>query len=185
MAVATVRPAHPADVVDIARIQILTWRTVYTDVLPPEVLDGLDEQDTARQWLTTVVEGPATVFVAGEGSWIVGFCAVGPAPAAESADASGAPPADSAAVALISTVLVEPRWARRGHGRRLLATAASAMRQAGAARGICWVPEVDEVSLAFYHRVGWQPDGTVRTLDAGGRPLREVRLTGSLALELP
>ena len=31
---------------------------------------------------------------------------------------------------------------------------------------------------------GWEPDGTVRTLDAGGRPLREMRLSGSLEFQL-
>jgi hypothetical protein len=46
------------------------------------------------------------------------------------------------------------------------------------------VPESDSASLGFYRRAGWQPDGTVRTLDAGGRPLREVRLSGGLDLEL-
>jgi hypothetical protein len=45
------------------------------------------------------------------------------------------------------------------------------------------VPERDTASRAFYRRAGWEPDGTVRTLDAGGRPLREVRLGGPLDLE--
>jgi GNAT superfamily N-acetyltransferase len=183
MAHAAVRPAEPADAGDIARIQVSTWRLAYAEILPPEVLGGLDEQATASQWLQTVLSGPAKVFVATEGDWMVGFCAAGPAPEVESVDAAGRAPADAATVTLVSTVLVEPRWARRGHGRRLLASAARVMRQDGATRGICWVPEADEAALAFYHQVGWQPDGTVRTLDAGGRPVRELRLTGDLSLE--
>ncbi|MGH3996931.1 MAG: GNAT family N-acetyltransferase, partial [Pseudonocardiaceae bacterium] len=96
----------------------------------------------------------------------------------------GALPPDAAHTVLVSTLLVEPRWGRRGHGGRLLATVTAALRDAGATRGIVWVPAEDPASLNFYRRAGWEPDGTVRTLDAHGRPLREIRLTGSLNLTL-
>ncbi|MGI5995398.1 MAG: GNAT family N-acetyltransferase, partial [Saccharomonospora viridis] len=39
-------------------------------------------------------------------------------------------------------------------------------------------------SLAFYRSVGWDPDGTVRTLDTGERTIKEIRLTGTLDLRL-
>jgi GNAT superfamily N-acetyltransferase len=184
MADADVRPAEPADAGEISRIQLATWRTAYAEILPEQVLAGLDERATAERWRDTIRHGPAMVFVASEGRWTVGFGAAGPAPAAESADAAGTPPPDASTVALVSTLLVEPRWGRRGHGGRLLAAAAGAMRAAGSTRGICWVPEADAASLAFYRRAGWATDGTVRTLDAGGRTVREVRLTGSLDIEL-
>jgi hypothetical protein len=58
------------------------------------------------------------------------------------------------------------------------------MLKAGLARGISWVAEADKASLHFWERAGWVADGTVRTLDAGGRPLREIRLTGTLRFEL-
>ncbi|MFD1050367.1 hypothetical protein ACFQ1S_34995, partial [Kibdelosporangium lantanae] len=66
----------------------------------------------------------------------------------------------------------------------VLATAAQGMRANGATRGVVWVPENDDVSVAFYERAGWERDGTVRTLDTGGRALREIRLTGDLDLRL-
>jgi GNAT superfamily N-acetyltransferase len=184
MADAAVRRAEPADAAEIARIQVATWRSAYTEILPAEVLLGLDEEAAAKLWRDTIEHGPAVVFVAMEGKWAVGFGVAGPAPEVESADAVGTPPADAASVALMSTLLVEPRWGRRGHGGRLLAAAAETMRDAGATRGICWVPVADNASLAFFRRAGWQPDGLVRTLDAGGRPLRELRVTGGLDLDL-
>jgi hypothetical protein len=58
------------------------------------------------------------------------------------------------------------------------------LRDAGATRGIVWVPTEDPASLNFYRRAGWNPDGTIRTLDAAGQPLREIRLTGPLNLAL-
>ena len=184
MADATVRPAEPSDAAEIARIQLDTWRVAYADLLPPEVLAGLDAGEAELTWRQTVEQGPAQVFVAVEGDWLVGFCAAGPAPEDETAGADGSPAKDSATVALVSTLLVEPRWGRRGHGGRLLAEAGKAMRAAGSTRGIAWLPEQDKASLAFYERAGWVRDGTVRTLDAGGRPLREIRLTGTLRIEL-
>jgi GNAT superfamily N-acetyltransferase len=183
MADADVRPAVPADAAEIARVQVTTWRLAYAEVLPAEVLAGLDAEAVAKEWRETIQHGPASVFVASEGGWTVGFCAAGPAPAEEAASADGTAPEDLAAVTLVSA-LVEPRWGRRGHGGRLLATAGSAARAGGATRGISWVPEADAASLAFYRRAGWAGDGTVRTLDAGGRTVREVRLTGGLDFEL-
>jgi GNAT superfamily N-acetyltransferase len=184
MADASVRPAEPADAVEIARIQLDTWRAAYADLLPAAILDELDADEAALTWRQTVEQGPAQVFVAAEGDWLVGFCAAGPAPEDETASADGSPAKDSATVALVSSLLVEPRWGRRGHGGRLLAEAGKAMLAAGSTRGIAWVPEPDTATLKFYERGGWVPDGTVRTLDAGGRPLREVRLTGTLRVEL-
>lgn len=184
MAHANVRPAEPTDAGEIARIQLDTWRAAYRDLLPDEVLAGMDAGEVERTWLRTIEQGPAAVFVATESRWLVGFCAAGPAPEDETADAAGRPAPDAGTVALVSTLLVEPRWGRRGHGGRLLATAGDAMLAAGAARGICWIPEAGKASRAFLEKAGWALDGTVRTLDAAGRPLREARLTGALRIEL-
>lgn len=181
MADATARTAQPVDVAEIARIHRDTWRTAYADLVPAEVLQAIDVDETAATWSEAV--GRGQVFVAVEGEWTVGFCVAGQAPEDEVAGADGSLPPDAGTTALVS-VLVEPRWGRRGHGGRLLATAAEHLRGAGATRGIAWVPEADKASIGFYGKAGWEPDGTVRTLDAGGRPLREIRVTGGLALLL-
>jgi GNAT superfamily N-acetyltransferase len=180
MADVLVRTAEPSDAAEIARIQVTTWRTAYADLLPEPVLDGLDAAETERQWRSTITDGPALVLVVIEGRWTVGFCAGGFAPEREAASADGTAPADAGTVALISSLLVEPRWGRRGHGGRLLNGIAERLSRRGATRGVTWVPSSDSASLAFFQRVGWAPDGTVRTLDAGGRAIRELRLSGSL-----
>jgi hypothetical protein len=46
------------------------------------------------------------------------------------------------------------------------------------------VAEADHATQRFYARAGWEPDGAVRRLDAGGRELRELRLAGTLELRL-
>lgn len=184
MADVEVRAASAADASEIARIQLSTWRSAYAELLPAEVLDGLDQAETESHWRHTVASGPAEVLIAVEGRWTVGFCAAGLAPEEETLAASGDVPPDAATVALVSTLLVEPRWARRGHGGRLLGSMAQRLVARGATRGITWVPESDAASTRFFRGAGWQPDGTVRTLDAGGRPVRELRLSGSLDLRL-
>jgi GNAT superfamily N-acetyltransferase len=184
MAEAAVRTAVAGDSHDIARIQVETWRTAYADLLSDDVLAGLDPAEIARIWQATLAQDGVTVYVATEGAFTVGFCSAGPGPDEEIADAEGNPPEDADTVGLIATLLVEPRWGRRGHGGRLLATAAHALWKAGGTRGVAWVPETDDVSIAFYERGGWERDGTVRTLDAGGRTLREIRLSGDLDLKL-
>jgi GNAT superfamily N-acetyltransferase len=183
MAQAGVRAAAADDVEILTVLHRDTWRVGYAELLPPEVLDGLGGPEAVQAWETAVCGG-ATVLIAHEGDADVGFCVAGPAPAEEIAAADGTPPPDADSTALISTLLVEPRWGRRGHGGRLLAAAAARLREAGARRGVAWVPAEDPASLGFYRRAGWKPDNTVRTLDAGGRPLREVRVTGSLDLPL-
>jgi GNAT superfamily N-acetyltransferase len=183
MAIAAVHPAEPADIPRIDRIQREIWQVGYSSLLPAELLAELaaiDTSETEQAWTAA----RDRLLVATEGDWTVGFCASGLAPDDDVADANGTLPADAGTVALISTLLVEPRWGRRGHGGRLIATAAETLRTQGATRGITWILEGDTVSRAFYARIGWQPDGIARTLDAGGHPLREIRLAGDLDLTL-
>ncbi len=179
MATASVHPAAPADVEQIARVQRDTWRAAYADLLPADVLADLD---TEQAWADAIATGAGHVFVATEGEWTVGFCAAGMAPEPDLADAAGALPPDAATVGLIGTLLVEPRWGRRGHGGRLLTTAAAALREDGATRAVAWIPEADQASRRFYTGIAWHADGIARTLDAGGQPLREIRVSGRLDL---
>jgi GNAT superfamily N-acetyltransferase len=183
MAIAAVHPAEPADIPHVDRIQRDVWQTGYAALLPAELraeLAAIDVSETEQAW-TAARE---RLLVATEGDWTVGFCAAGLAPDNDLADANGTLPADAGTVALISTLVVEPRWGRRGHGGRLIASTADRLRGEGATRGITWILDGDTVTRAFYARIGWAPDGLARTLDAGGHPLREIRLSGDLDLTL-
>jgi GNAT superfamily N-acetyltransferase len=170
---ASVRPALPADAADIARIQVVTWRTAYRSLLPSAVLDEWDPDAAAASWRTAVTAPPTPahgVLVALERNTLVGFAAYGPAELVgnERPDPSG-PTTE------VSTLIVEPRWGRRGHGSRLLAAVADLAEGGGAARLTVWLPEADTVSAGFYESAGWAPDGWARTLDTGDEPLREIR----------
>jgi L-amino acid N-acyltransferase YncA len=174
MALATVRRAVDTDVDALVRIQSDTWRAAYAQLVPADAMEQLTGPGAREAWRAAIGAGGGRhVFVASEGEWTVGFCA-----------AVYIAGEDGAAIAEVATLLVEPRWGRRGHGGRLLATAAEALRGHGAEVGWAWVPEADAVSRAFYGHAGWEADGAVRGLDTGAGTLREVRLSGPLDLRL-
>jgi GNAT superfamily N-acetyltransferase len=187
MALAAVRPAVVTDVDEIVRIQAATWASAYAELVPASAIARLDSAPARQAWTAAVTAGDGRhhVLVATEGRWTVGFCAAaGAAAPAGNGQSQPGPPLGEWAWAEISALLVEPRWGRRGHAGRLLAAAAAALRESGARYGLAWIPEPDRASRQFYTRVGWEPDGAVRALDTGAGTLREIRLTGSLDLEL-
>jgi GNAT superfamily N-acetyltransferase len=194
MALASVRAATPADVDEIIRIQTLTWRTAYAELISEAAVQRLSGPAARAAWQAAVTAGDGNhVLVATEGEWTVGFCAAtradGPDPALDAElDAEPVPQAvdELGDHGLIVAMLVEPRWGRRGHGTRLFEAAITALRADGAPVGAAWVPEKDVASRAFYDRKGaWEADGLMRVLDAGDRELREIRLVGPLEMPAP
>jgi GNAT superfamily N-acetyltransferase len=170
---ASVRPAFPDDAAEIARIQVVTWRTAYGDALPAAVLDEWDTDAATASWRTAIIAPPTPghgVVVALERNDVMGFAAFGPAELT-----AGERPDPAGPTAELVALLVEPRWGRRGHGSRLLAAVSDLVRSGGAARLQVWLLESDRVSAGFYESAGWAPDGWARTLDTGGEPLREIR----------
>ena len=169
----SVRPARAEDAAEIARIQVVTWRTAYRSILPTAVLDDWDEEAATASWRAAASTPPTPghgVLVALEAGTPVGFAAFGPAELTAEEH-----PHPSGPTAELSTLLVEPRWGRRGHGSRLLAAAVDIVRAAGTRRLQVWLPEADQASANFFESAGWAPDGWARTLDTGTAPLREIR----------
>jgi len=173
----SVRPATEQDATAIGRLQHETWQLAYRTVLPAEVLVSLDADRFAASWQAAIVRPPTPahhVLVALEGEQRVGFAAFGP-----DADRQPTDP-DPEHTAAISTLLVEPRWGRRGHGSRLLAAVSDLARADGVHRLIAWVPAADTASLDFYRSAGWAPDGLQRSLDTGAGTVAELRLHTAL-----
>jgi GNAT superfamily N-acetyltransferase len=79
----SVQPAGAADVPEIARIQLTTWRQAYAPWLPEAVLAGISPDDAERSWREAVMAPPSPrhhVLVARERDVPVGFVAFGPDP---------------------------------------------------------------------------------------------------------
>ena len=176
MADVSVRPARPADAERIARVQLSTWRTAYADLLPAEALD-VPEVQAAALWLGAI-ESPPTpthrVLVAFERDELVGVTAAGPA-----ADED----LDPATTVELLTLLVEPRWGRRGHGSRLIAASVEGWRRDGATTAVTWAWEADPATRSFLTSGGWELDGIARGLDTGLKVQRQLRFHTDLQEE--
>lgn len=159
MADVSVRPARPEDAERAARVQLSTWRTAYSDLLPAEVLDVPEEQ-VAAVWLRGIEVPPSDrhrLLVAMDAHELVGLAA--------------SEPVDDTTVEL-TALLVEPRWGRRGHGSRLLSASVDSWRRDGATHARTWAWERDEATRSFLQSSGWEPDGVARALDTGQRQVR-------------
>lgn len=175
MAEGHVRDAQPTDAEEIGRIQAATWHQAYERQLPASALAAMTPEAAADSWRQAVTAPPDAghrVMVALEVSAAdtarVGFVAIAPADADE--EGIEAPTAE------IVTLLVEPRWGRRGHGSRLLTSAVDTARGGGAERMICWVLAGDAATESFLRSAGWERDGWRRTFDAGEREIAQHRL---------
>jgi GNAT superfamily N-acetyltransferase len=161
----SVRPARAEDAERVAAVQLSTWRTAYDGLLPAEVLDTPLVQ-VAALWLGAVERPPTPahrLLVALERDELVGFAAL-------------QPEEDDPGAGELASLLVEPRWGRRGHGSRLLAAAVDTWRLDGVERALAWVWDRDVASRRFLTAAGWEVDGAARGLDTGPRVERQVRL---------
>lgn len=164
MADVSVRPARPDDAERVARVQQETWLQAYAELLPAPVLE-LPRERAAAVWLAAVERPPTPqhrLLVAMEGDELVGFAASGP-----DDDVEGA--------AELVSLLVLPRWGRRGHGSRLVAASVSSWQQDGFALATAWAFERDAATQAFLRGAGWEPDGATRGLDTGEQVLAQLR----------
>ena len=190
MAVAVVRRAEESEAGVVAGLQLAVWQQVYSELLPAAVLLA-DPDARAAAWAARI-GGGGPVLIAVEGIDPVGLAAVAdPADDPGDTDTSteisterGTETTGGGRIGEIETLLVLPRWARRGHGGRLLAEAARALRDGGAASGRWWAPESDRSVERFLTGVSWFPDGARRVLDTGEGSLAEVRYAGPLDLVL-
>lgn len=174
MADVSVRRAGEGDVAAVADLQIRTWRTAYSGMLPAPVLAALSVVEAEERWRRAVTEPPTSrhhLLVALEAGRVVGMAAAGPS---EDEDR------DPARDAEIYALLVEPDLNRRGHGSRLLAAGVEHLRQDGFGTAATWLFDADAGCQAFYESAGWALDGTGRQLDMD-EPVHQVRLHTDIA----
>ena len=169
----SVRVGWADDAAGIAAVQVRAWRREYADLLPADVLAGLDADEFAAAWassLTTPKDARNRVLVALERNTVRGFALTGPATD---------PDLDPIAVGEVAEITVHPEHTRRGHGSRLVQACVDTLRADRFGTAVTWLTSDDDARRAFLTGSGWAADGAHRELDLRGDDsvrVRQVRL---------
>ena len=163
MSVVSVRPADEDDLEAIAELFLAVWRTSYRDVLPPQLVDGMDAAGSRRLWRRSLSPGAErTVRVAVDANGrIVGVVTWGRDP-------------DDSDSGHVYSLYVHPEAQGHSIGARLLAEAVASFETEGLRRATLWVFEANAAARGFYARSGWGPTHDRRVEPEFGEP--EVQL---------
>ena len=165
------RLAWPDDATSIVRVQLASWRTSYSDLIPAEVLESVDPAELAERWTATLSspkDARMRVLVALERADVRGFALVHP---------SYDPDADQVADGEIGEFVIDPEHQRAGHGSRLLQAAIDTLAADKFTRAVWWIGSTDDALRGFVTESGWEPDGAHRELATEtGESLKQIRL---------
>jgi GNAT superfamily N-acetyltransferase len=147
-----VRPAVAADALQIARVQIESWRWAYPGLLPQSYLDALSAERRARSW-TQLIEASdmrMVTWVATDDDGHCGLISAGPVRS------------DSGTISEVYSLYVSERVAGTGVGHRLLAYATAQLKAMMFGTAVLWVLEKNLRARLFYEREGWSLVGVPR-----------------------
>ena len=160
-----VRCATTADASAIARVQVETWRSAYSGIVPQEFLAALDVGERMAMWQKVLGGDDSHVFVAEDPDSVCGFV-------------SGGRLRDGVDVAAqnydseIYTLYVLPAAQGRGAGRELMRTLAARLVKDGLRRPVVWALEKNPW-CAFYERLGGKRVAQ-KMIEIGGAPLSDI-----------
>jgi ribosomal protein S18 acetylase RimI-like enzyme len=163
-----VRAARASDADGLARVQVASWRAVFSGLVPDEVIEELTSEAAvgqfAQRWLTAIGAPPTSrhrVHVAVEQPGdpdVVGFASSGPA-----TDDDLWPGTDGE----LYELHVLPSLAAEGHDGRLLHAVADTFAEDGFSTGYTWALAGDDQRIGFLEQAGWALDGSRASLDMG------------------
>ncbi len=167
------RIAWADDAPAIAAVQVRAWRAGYVDVLPADLLAGMDVDEYAAAWRTSLSSPPDArnrAVIALERNLVTGFALTGPATD---------PDCDPIADGELTELTVDPHKRTLGHGSRLLQACVDTLKADRFTRAVTWLAATDDHTRAFLTAAGWGADGAHRTLDLtgdGSVQVKQVRL---------
>jgi len=164
------RPAEPADALDVARVHVRSWQVGYRKLLPDEYLDGLRPEQRAERYdfATTDVRRPTTV-VATESGVICGFATTAPAH-----------DLDVPQCGELCALYVDPDWWGQGVGTALISAARTRLFDQGFRHAVLWLLAGNQRAERFYRIDQWMPDGQSRTETVWGVSVHEIRYQRAL-----
>jgi GNAT superfamily N-acetyltransferase len=150
-----VRDANPGDARAIAEANAAGWRLAYQGLVDDRRLDGISVKVWTRDIRGVIEDLDEHSFslVAERDERVAGSCFVkGPARDGDL----------GAEAAELMAIYVDPPLWRRGIGSALLAEARERAAGDGFTEMALWTLKGNEPALAFYEKLGWQPDGATR-----------------------
>lgn len=161
-----IREARLADIEAAARVRAQAWRESFTGFLPEEVLDNADAwaPEVAARWAHNMTDRGATY-------WVGVDKATGSIVGVSHADAATGPDQPT-------TLILKSLYVLDGAKGSGLAVALVRRAIGDDIRAHLWVIDGNERAIAFYRRLGFEPDGLIQDIEPGwpgGRQLRMVR----------
>ena len=138
-----IRGATLDDAAAIARVHVSSWRSTYRGMLPADFLASLSESGYAERWKRVIAEATSKVYVAEDGTDVVGFASGGRERAGETGYEGE-----------IYAIYVLDSAQRRGFGRELVRATVAGLRELGLGDMIIWVLRDNQAARAFYERLG-------------------------------
>jgi ribosomal protein S18 acetylase RimI-like enzyme len=152
---ADIRPASGSDAAGIAAVHVSSWLATYSYLTKTRRAAETALAGRIALW-TRRLESPETgcsTLVATAGGQVRGFVYVGPTRDADD---------DPNITGQVLSIHVEPEFAGRGIGGRLMAGAMGSLRAAGYAAVTLWVVAENRRARRFYESLGWKVDGARR-----------------------
>jgi|GEM_PF-413062 len=155
-----IRPAASTDATALAAVQVATWRSAYSGIIPHSYLERLHVGRVSRRWHAMLALPRTTVWLAEqlhtrpagssqsshpESTQVLGFAAAGP-------EMEG----DSEYRACLQGLYVLPAFQGQGIGGMLLRTAVAGLISEGYPNLILWVLRANPVTR-YYERLGGRP----------------------------
>ena len=163
-----VRPAVLRDAEAIAKVHTSSWQAAYRGLLPDSYLDALRWEDRFERWSRELREPTlpqSSVLVAVQGDAVAAFASVG---------LTRDDDLRSAGFFELYAIYVAPGMWARGAGAALLSAALGVVPPESPGVTL-WVLSGNARARRFYERHGFEPDGTTRLEERGGKQLLELR----------
>ena len=155
------------DLRHVAAVHVASWQGAYRSILPTEYLANLSVEEREATWRQVLAEGRSELFVATDGTGVVGFVSFGRC-------RDDAAPLDRGEVWAI--YVVPSAWST-GVGQSLWRAASERLWTLGFRSVSLWVIDGNERARRFYSAAGFNVEAeSEKEFELGGAKLREVRM---------
>lgn len=160
-----IRRAVPDDASVLARVHIDSWRSAYRGLVPDDHLASLGYDRRTDRFRESLARGSEETYLAEQNGAVIGFLTLG---ACRDSDV------DPQTTGEIWGIYVAPQHWRKGCGRLLCRQGERILRSQNYSHAVLWVFEANERARRFYEAMGFEPDGSSKTLHPGA-PLKAIR----------